>query len=95
MASTFSNGIHKAISGAAFQNPKLADIAQDTKDSHDPNTKLTTDWGSKVSDTDHWLTVSTEDQYGPAMLEDVHAREKVSDCSPTQEATDQLRDTPF
>lgn len=80
MASTLSNGLHKVIDGAASQNPKLADIAKDTKDSHDPNVKLTTEWGSKVSDTDHWLTVSTEGQYGPALLEDGHAREKVSDA---------------
>lgn len=78
MASTLSSGLQKVMDGAAFQNPKLADISKDTKDSHDSNARLTTDWGSKVSDTDHWLTVSTEDQYGPALLEDGHAREKVS-----------------
>lgn len=68
------------MNGATSQNSKVADLSKDTKDSHDPNEKLTTDWGSKVSDTDHWLTVSTEDQYGPALLEDGHAREKVSDA---------------
>lgn len=80
MASTISNGLQRVMDGAASQNPKLADISKDTNDSHDPNAKLTTDWGGKVSDTDHWLTVSTEDQYGPALLEDGHAREKVSDA---------------
>lgn len=79
MASTLSNGLHKIMDSAASQNSKLADLSKDTKDSHDSNASLTTDWGSKVSDTDHWLTVSTEDQYGPALLEDGHAREKVSD----------------
>lgn len=78
MASTISNGLQKVMNGAASQNPKLADISTDIKESHDSNARLTTDWGSKVSDTDHWLTVSTEDQYGPALLEDGHAREKVS-----------------
>lgn len=78
MASTISNGLQKVMDSAASQNSKLTDLSNETKDSHDPNVKLTTDWGSKVSDTDHWLTVSTEDQYGPALLEDGHAREKVS-----------------
>lgn len=79
MASTISNGLQKVMDSTASQNSKLADLSKETKDSHDSNAKLTTDWGSKVSDTDHWLTVSTEDQYGPALLEDGHAREKVSD----------------
>ena len=77
MASALSNALHKLINGSASQNAKLADIAKDTKDSQHPNVKLTTEWGSKVSDTDHWLTVSTEGQCGPALLEDGHAREKV------------------
>lgn len=80
MASTISNGPHKAMVGATSQKSKLADLSQDTKDSHDSIAKLTTDWGSNFSDTDHWLTVSTEDQnggYGPALLEDGHAQEKV------------------
>lgn len=83
MASALSNGLQKVMDAGAPRNPKIADISKDTKDSHDPNAKLTTDWGSKVSDTDHWLTVSTEDQYGPALLEDGHAREKVRDYLPS------------
>ena len=98
MASTLSNGLQKVMDGAAFQNPKLADISKDTKDSHDSNARLTTDWGSKVSDTDHWLTVSTEDQYGPALLEDGHAREKVSaglQAYPTRRLLTSSQDTPI
>ena len=78
MASTFSNGLLNVVDGAASQNPKLADISKDTKDSYNSSARLATDWGSLVSNTDHWLSVSTEDQYGPSLLEDGHAREKVN-----------------
>ena len=78
MASTLSNGLHKVMDGAASQNPKLADVSKETKDSHNSNARLAMDWGSFVSNTDHWLSVSTEDQYGPSLLEDGHAREKAN-----------------
>ena len=80
MASTVANGLSKAINmnGGATDNPKLADMAKDTVDSADTNARLTTDWGNKVSNTDHWLAVSNDDRYGPSLLEDGHGREKVS-----------------
>ena len=80
MASTVANGLQKAVNmtGAATENPKLADMARDTIDSGDTNARITTDWGNKVSNTDHWLAVSNEDRYGPSLLEDGHGREKVS-----------------
>lgn len=58
-------------------NPKLADIAKDTVNSANTNARLNTDWGQKISNTDHWLAVSNEDRYGPTLLEDGHGREKV------------------
>jgi catalase len=81
MASTVSSGLQKAINlnDSTTNNPKLADIAKDTYNTEDTNTRITTDFGQKVGDTDHWLSVSTEDRYGPALLEDTHGREKV--CS--------------
>lgn len=80
MASTIANGLSKAINmdAAATDNPKLADLAKDTVDSADANARLTTDWGNKVSNTDHWLAISNDDRYGPSLLEDGHGREKVS-----------------
>lgn len=79
MASTIANGLQKAVNmnGAATDNPKLADMSKDMVNSADSNARITTDWGSKVSNTDHWLSVSTEERYGPALLEDGHGREKV------------------
>ncbi len=79
MASTIASGLQKAVNmnGAATDNPKLADMSKDMVNSDDTNARITTDWGNKVSNTDHWLSVSTEEKYGPALLEDGHGREKV------------------
>ena len=79
MTSTLANGLQKVINmdGAAEQNPKLADLAKDTVNYDESKHKMTTDWGNKVSNTDHWLSASTDDRYGPALLEDGHGREKV------------------
>ncbi len=40
-------------------------------------TRITTDWGTKQSNTDEWLRVNREGQTGPMLLEDGFAREKV------------------
>ena len=79
MASTVSSGLQKVMkmNGSATNNPKLADLAKDTYNTEDTNTRITTDFGQKVGNTDHWLSVSTDDRYGPALLEDTHGREKV------------------
>ena len=50
---------------------------QDTIDSHDTNARITTDWGEKIGNTDHWLAISNEDRYGSTLLEDGHGREKI------------------
>ena len=80
MASTVASGLQKVVNmnGAATDNPKLADMSKDMVNSEDTNARITTDWGQKVSNTDHWLSVSTEDKYGATLLEDGHGREKVS-----------------
>ena len=65
--------------GDAMDNLKLAQIAQHiTNYDATRNARITTDWGQKVSNTDNWLSASTEDHCGPSLLEDGHAREKVS-----------------
>ena len=80
MASTISNSLQKALNvNGSSSNAKLADLAKDTVNSEDKNARITTDFGVKVSNTDHWLTASTEDRQGPSLLEDFHGREKVSD----------------
>jgi catalase len=62
---------------AGTQNKKVSDLAKDTKDVHDDSWKMTSDFGTKQSNTDHWLGVNTEDQTGPMLLEDPFGREKV------------------
>ena len=80
MTSTLAGGLQKVMdmNGSTSKNAKLADLSRDTYNSHDTNARITTDFGQKVANTDDWLTVSTNDRYGPALLEDVHGREKVS-----------------
>ena len=71
------------MDGAASNNPKLAQLSQDTVNyDASQNARLTTDFGTKVNNTDHWLSVSTEDHYGPSLLEDGHGREKVGIPTP-------------
>lgn len=83
MASTVSSGLQMVMNriDSATNNPKLADLAKDTYNTEDTNTRITTDFGQKVGNTDHWLSVSTEDRHGPALLEDTHGREKVFSLS--------------
>lgn len=38
---------------------------------------MTTDYGIKISDPDHWLRVVDAQHNGPSLLEDPIAREKV------------------
>ena len=85
MASTLASGLQQIVNmdGAASDNPKLAQLSQDTVNyDASQNARITTDFGTKVSNTDHWLSVSTDDHYGPALLEDTHGREKVGIPTP-------------
>ena len=59
------------------KNRQLADnMVEPTKDS-----RITTDYGVKQSNTDDWLKVVREDKTGPMLLEDPHGREKVESHS--------------
>ncbi|KOS21726.1 Catalase-1 [Escovopsis weberi] len=49
-----------------------ADLVEPTK-----NTRITSDWGVKQTNTDDWLRVNRPDQIGPALLEDHSSREKI------------------
>lgn len=40
--------------------------------------RIITDWGNKVSNTDHWLAISNDDRYRPSLLEHGHRRELVN-----------------
>lgn len=55
---------------------KAADMAKDTVNVCDKQ-HMTTDYGIKISDPDHWLRVADDKRTGPSLLEDQIAREKV------------------
>jgi len=67
----------KAKTMAGMENAKVASMAADTKDVHDKNLRITSDFGVKQSNTDNWLSASTENKNGPMLLEDQFGREKV------------------
>lgn len=80
MASTIlAQATDKVKEMAGTQNKKVADLAKETKDVHDDSWRITSDYGVKQNNTDHWLGVNSEDKTGPMLLEDPFGREKV--CS--------------
>ncbi|KAF2681070.1 catalase-domain-containing protein [Lentithecium fluviatile CBS 122367] len=62
---------------AGEKNQKIADLATATKDVHDKSWRITSDYGVKQNNTDHWLSVASEDKTGPMLLEDPFGREKI------------------
>lgn len=62
------------------QGDKFADLAKNTIEPT-KDTKLTSDWGVKQTNTDHWLSVTNDQHTGPSLLEDSFGREKVSPYS--------------
>ncbi|KAF2787870.1 catalase-domain-containing protein [Melanomma pulvis-pyrius CBS 109.77] len=56
---------------------KTTDLQKNTKDVHDKNWRITSDYGVKQANTDEWLTVTSEDKTGPMLLEDNFGREKI------------------
>ncbi|KAF8458076.1 catalase-like domain-containing protein [Terfezia claveryi] len=61
-------------------NVKIKDLQSDIVDVTKSSVKMTSDYGAKLSDTDHWLKVVNPNDpngQGPALLEDQFAREKI------------------
>ena len=61
-------------------NVKIKDLQSDIVDVTKPSVKMTSDYGAKIPDTDHWLKVVNPNDpngQGPALLEDQFSREKV------------------
>jgi len=56
---------------------KVVQLSNVTKDVHNKNARITSDFGVKQSNTDDWLKIVNEDKTGPMLLEDLFAREKV------------------
>jgi catalase len=66
----------EAISHAMSSNKKVTDMKRDMVE---PNSKqsLTSDTGVKMGNMEEWLSATTDDRQGPALLEDNFGREKV------------------
>src|ERR1700742_3363643 len=60
----------------AGENGKVSDLKRDFRD-EDKNSRLTTDYGVRQSNTDDWLKVVSKDHTGPMLLEDAFGREKI------------------
>ena len=75
-ANLVSNTVKQAMGVSSTR--KLDDMAKETVNYHDEKNKLTSDFGVKLSNTDDWLKVVSEDKTGPMLLEDSFGREKVS-----------------
>lgn len=76
-SSILAQATEKVKDMAGEKNQKIADLSTATKDVHDKSWRITSDYGVKQNNTDHWLTVASEDKTGPMLLEDPFAREKV------------------
>lgn len=57
-------------------NKKNAQLAENMVEVN-AKAPMTTDFGTKIENTDDWLRVSNNDKTGPMLLEDAIAREKV------------------
>ncbi|KUI65198.1 Catalase-1 [Cytospora mali] len=77
MASFIPEALHtaqKIVMGS--QGDKIADLQKDTIQPSE-DTRITSDYGVKQTNTDHWLSVTNEDRTGPSLLEDPFGREKI------------------
>ncbi|KAI9850450.1 MAG: hypothetical protein M1838_005662 [Thelocarpon superellum] len=80
MSSVISTTFARAqatLADATEPNGKIKNLQPETHNSDDPHARITTDAGVKQANTDDWLSVSTPDRQGPALLSDVHGREKI------------------
>jgi catalase len=75
MMATGVKKVTEAVTGRS--NAKVDDLARDTKEYGKKDDRITTDWGVKQTNTDHWLGVVSDDKQGPMLLEDAFAREKI------------------
>lgn len=79
MATVISDGLRKAqekLQNTASKSKKLVDLEADTNTMNAAQC-ITTDHGTRVSNTDNWLRAVDGKRTGPSLLEDQIAREKV------------------
>jgi catalase len=74
MANIVSDTVKHAFMGSqgAKADRLSANTVEPTRD-----TRITSDFGTRQSNTDDWLRVNSDDKTGPMLLEDGFAREKV------------------
>lgn len=73
-----ANVAEKTKDAMSAKSVKVAQLESVTKDVHAKDGQtITTDYGVKQTNTDHWLKVVSEDKNGPSLLEDAFGREKV------------------
>ena len=73
-----SSGIGKAQQAMAGEKgAKVVQLSNVTKDVHDKNLRIMSDFSEKQPNADDWLKIVNEDKTGPMLLEDPFAREKV------------------
>lgn len=65
-----------APTNASVEDGKFRDMEKDTTELNGKQ-HMTTDYGIKISDPDHWLRVGNNSNTGPSLLEDQIAREKI------------------
>lgn len=88
MASSILGNVSEKVKNmAGEQNKKIAQLSANTKDVNDDSHRITSDYGVKQNDTDHWLAAVSEDKQGPQLLEDPFGREKVRSELAPQVAT--------
>lgn len=77
MASLIAESVKSAKNAVmGSTGDKIADLSKDTKEPTD-KTHLTSDYGVKLPNPEHWLSFSSEDRQGPSLIEDPFSREKV------------------
>lgn len=70
----------EAKTNALSSDGKFADMKKDTVEVTGKQ-HMTTDYGAKITDPDHWLRIASDSGTGPSVLEDQIAREKVRPVS--------------
>lgn len=76
MSHIVPEGIKQVVMGAQGAEAKAAQLNPNTVEPN-KDSRITSDFGTRQSNTDDWLRVNSEDQIGPMLLEDSFAREKV------------------
>lgn len=69
--------MNPATHGISNESAKIKDLKKDICP-QGKNDLMTNEFGVRQPNTDNWLSASTSDRQGPALLEDNWAREKVS-----------------